>query len=68
MYCYVCMYVCRVPNDTDVAVVVTLLLQWLYHLPEPLLGYDHYDVSDAHVYSLCMYACEYLVHVLCISI
>ena len=27
------------------SVVVAVLLQWLYQLPEPLLGYDHYNVS-----------------------
>jgi hypothetical protein len=33
----------EIPHATDVAAVALLLMQWLNQLPEPLLGYEHYD-------------------------
>jgi len=33
----------EIPSTTDVAAVALLLMQWLNQLPEPLLGYEHYD-------------------------
>ena len=38
---------CGVPDDTSPFTVASCVMQWLYELPEPLLGFDTHDALQA---------------------